>query len=183
MPTEYTPSEKRALLEAAESGDLWAQSQLGAIYATGGFGSTDLQESVKWYSKAAASGSTDAQYNLALMLLKGEGLQKDIMAGLALLTKAASSADADAKYAEELLGSIYELGAFGMEKDITRAFEWYNKAAAHGNPKAQYALGLLYLSGDGVPQDEGKAIELITLAAQNGFQDAVAYIRHLPRKS
>jgi hypothetical protein len=177
MGSEYSDSDKQSLLLRAEAGDTSAQCQLGAIYATGDFGKIDLLASVKWYRTATELGSSEAQYNLGLMYLNGQGVERSIDVGMELLLKAASSTDSDAKYAEELLGSIYETGAFGFQRDPHRALGWYRRAATHGNPKAQYALGLMYLSGDVTQGDPQVGQQLIRKAAQGGCQDAIAYLR------
>jgi TPR repeat protein len=56
----------------------------------------------------------------------------------------------------------------------------YQKAdAAKGFPEAQYALGMRYLSGNGVTQDESKGKELIKLAADQGSERAREKLREL----
>jgi len=56
----------------------------------------------------------------------------------------------------------------------------YQKAdAAKGFPEAQYALGIRYLTGNGIPQDEAKGKELIQAAADQGSERARDKVREL----
>jgi hypothetical protein len=56
----------------------------------------------------------------------------------------------------------------------------YQKAdAAKGFPEAQFALGIRYLSGNGVTQDEAKGKELIRAAADQGSERAREKAREL----
>jgi TPR repeat protein len=66
--------------KAAESGDLEAQHDVAAFYATDeSLGIRDEAEAVKWYSRAAEHGQS--QYDLGFMLLLGEGTKKDAACG------------------------------------------------------------------------------------------------------
>lgn len=59
----------RMLERAANLGLVEAQTELGALYATGDWdGSKDVEAALFWYGKAAAAEYASAQYNLGLML-------------------------------------------------------------------------------------------------------------------
>ena len=53
------------------------------------------------------------------------------------------------------------------------AVTWYQKAAAQGYTEAIYELAHLYAIGEGVPQDNAKALEGFTQAAQSGHVPAI----------
>jgi hypothetical protein len=56
----------------------------------------------------------------------------------------------------------------------------YQKAdAAKGFPEAQFALGVRYLTGNGVPRDDEKGKELIKAAADQGSERAKEKLREL----
>jgi TPR repeat protein len=56
----------------------------------------------------------------------------------------------------------------------------YQKAdAAKGFPEAKYALGVRYLTGNGVAQDQSKGKELIQSAADQGSERALEKLREL----
>ncbi|MBE7005015.1 MAG: sel1 repeat family protein [Ruminococcaceae bacterium] len=43
----------------------------------------------------------------------------------------------------------------------TEAAKWYDRAATQGNKYAQYRLARLGLTGNGMPKDAGRAVELL----------------------
>jgi TPR repeat protein len=49
---------------------------------------------------------------------------------------------------------------------------WYQKAAVQGDAGAQYNLGVMYIMGQGVPQDEAKAVHWWIKAAEQGHAEA-----------
>lgn len=59
--------------------------------------------------------------------------------------------------------------------EYQRAARWYREAANAGNGQAQMGLGLLYLDGQGVPQDYAQAYFWLTLAAAQSVDGATTY--------
>ncbi len=57
----------------------------------------------------------------------------------------------------------YKVGNF------REAAKWYRKAAERGMPMAQYELGILYMFGEGVPQDYKESISWHRKAAGQGM--------------
>ena len=55
---------------------------------------------------------------------------------------------------------------------MEEATEWYSRAAMQRNEFAQYRLAKLYLTGDGVPKDVSRAVELLGASAEQGNQHA-----------
>lgn len=55
--------------------------------------------------------------------------------------------------------------------DFEIALQELRPLAEHGNAYAQYILGIMYLFGDGVPQDEAEAARLLRLAAAQGVPE------------
>jgi len=60
---------------------------------------------------------------------------------------------------------------------LKEATKWYHKAAEQGDADAQYWLGVMYDNGEGVTQDNGKALKRFQAAANQG--DKFAWL-HLP---
>jgi TPR repeat protein len=58
--------------------------------------------------------------------------------------------------------------AYYRHKDYATAMKEWRPLAEHGHAKAQYGLGLLYSSGDGVPENHGEATKWFKLAAKQG---------------
>jgi uncharacterized protein len=53
------------------------------------------------------------------------------------------------------------------------AVKWFRKAADQGDPAGEYGLGLMYGKGEGIKQDNAKALEFVTRAAEKNYSDAV----------
>jgi TPR repeat protein len=80
-------------------------------------------------------------------------------------------ADQDLADAQNLLGSMYAVGA-GVSQDHTEAAKWYLKAAEQGQARAQYSLGVAYINGEGVPKDFVLAHMWLNLSAAQGLNFA-----------
>jgi TPR repeat protein len=114
------------VMKAAERGDLEAQHDLAAFYATDdSLGVKDEGEAVKWYTRAAERGHGQSQYDLGFMLLLGEGAEKDVAKGLWWLEQAVANGW---EYAARLLSDVYEEGMFGVAPDREKAAYWDKKA-------------------------------------------------------
>lgn len=62
----------------------------------------------------------------------------------------------------------YEDGLTAFErKDYTTAVEKFTTAAEQGNARAYLHLGVMYLNGTGVAQDESKGLQLLSVAARS----------------
>ena len=56
--------------------------------------------------------------------------------------------------------------------DYQKAFRLWKPVAEQGHYGAQYNIGLMYAAGDGVPQNDAKAVHWFTKAAKQGFAKA-----------
>ncbi len=56
--------------------------------------------------------------------------------------------------------------------DYETALRLWRPFADQGDAAAQYGLGLMYLNGEGVPQDDAEAVKWYRLAAEQGNADA-----------
>lgn len=116
----------RSLTARAEKGDVLAQCNLGAFYATDEtFGLKDEVEAVKWYMKAAEAGYADAQYNLGLMIVIGEGTPKDLKKGIGWMEQAVANGS---ELAAHVLSIIYREGMYGVKASPSKAARWNKKA-------------------------------------------------------
>ena len=57
---------------------------------------------------------------------------------------------------------------FNKKADYATDVSWFRKAAEEGNVFAQHALGVLYVKGEGVPQDYVQAHMWFSLSAAQG---------------
>ena len=55
----------------------------------------------------------------------------------------------------------------GVTQDDEEAVKWYRLAADQGNARAQFTLGLMYSSGEGVPESKVAALALYNCAVAN----------------
>jgi TPR repeat protein len=100
---------------------------------------------VLWYEKAAAKGDAWARYALGSHLWLGAGV------------------DRDAPAADKWFG-------LAGGDDYSALVQRFKSAAADGEDDAEFFLGMMYLQGHGVPQDEAKAVECFENASERGYK-------------
>ncbi|GGF45346.1 hypothetical protein GCM10011611_59740 [Aliidongia dinghuensis] len=140
----------------ADRGDVKAEWLLYRMYFQGGYNfSRDLDEAVRWLTKAAEQGDAEAQVTLSLDYANGYG---GIPVNDPLSLKWARAA-ADQNYAggQRVLGYLYEVGR-GVPKDLGESIRWTALAAEQGDGTALSNLGGDFLNGRGVPQDYKEAL-------------------------
>ena len=62
------------------------------------------------------------------------------------------------------------------EKNKTKAAKLFRKSAEQGHVSAQFNLGVMYETGQGVPEDKAEATKWIRKAAEQGDEDAKAWL-------
>jgi len=72
--------------------------------------------------------------------------------------------------------SILVLATAGVTAESEPTFSSIQEAAEQGDPDAQFKLGVLYYSGEGVPQDLTEARKWILKAAEQGDATAQAWL-------
>jgi len=164
------------LLQRAEAGDVAAQLSAARAYQNGDGVARDLRQSGVWYARAAKQGNGDAMYALGTMLYNGDalgvGLAENLELAWAWFALAADAgvplaAEARDRTASELtpirLETAYWTAAALLldgerlprnQQAAMRYIEWLRQ---RGSPLASLQLADMYLSGNGVPQDYGKA--------------------------
>lgn len=148
------------LKSKAESGDINAQSKLGAFY----YSEQNYSEAIKWLTKAAENGDAVAQFNLAICYSNGQGVPKDDMETLTWIQKAAEQGLKEAQYN---LGFYYYNGII-VPQDYSKAIIWYKKAAEQGLVEAQYNIGLIYNN----LENYSEAVYWFKKAAEQGYAGA-----------
>jgi TPR repeat protein len=129
-------------VKAADRGDPWAQSLVGAFYLTAdaGFPKND-SEALRYLKLASAQRSAQAEFMLgASFYLTGRGGVKVNAVEGARLIKLAAEQGLPA--AESVLGQLYEQG-LGVARDEAQAIVWYGEAAAQGDKYAKAKLAEL----------------------------------------
>lgn len=159
------PAQITDLRRSADTGDISAQTQLGAFYVAGNGVPQDYREGAKWLRKAADQGDTTAQFLLAGMYVEGKGVPKDSSEAVKWYRKAAELGDDGAQIA---LGVCYVNGD-GVGRDVAQGYAWLSVADANGNEKAREFVAIL--------EKEMTAGQLA-----EGTKIARALFRRLPRK-
>lgn len=147
---------------AALAGHTGAMNNLAALHHDGLGVPVTLGIARLWYERAAKLGFAPSQYNLALMHGRGTGMPRDDARMLALLQQAAATSYAPA---EAQLGLIALEGLAGQRADAAKAADWFGRAARQGHAESQYRLGLLLMSGRGLPRDTLAATTWLRAAA------------------
>lgn len=126
-----------------------------------------LQELVK-------NGDANAQYKLANHYYLGNPyVKQDRWKSSGLLLKAALQGHTRAQYD---LGGYYFYGSSGRIKDPEKGVFWWKKAANQGHTFAKFQLGEKYYSGDKIVRSYADALKWVTLAAQDGYDDARGFL-------
>jgi TPR repeat protein len=151
--------------DAAEKGDVRAQTELAGLYDRGAVpgGKPDPEQGTLWIRKAAEQGDAGAQSQLALRYELGMGAPKDQNQALAWYRKAAEQGD--------LMGEINMAGAYekgdGVPRDDAQAFYWNRKLADTPLADAQRKVGVAYATGKGVAQDYVQAYKWLDIAIRS----------------
>jgi TPR repeat protein len=186
--------------KAAEQGLADAQDNLGYSYDYGQGVPKDKMLAVLWWRKAAEQGLADAQNNLGVSYDSGEGAPQDYAQAALWYRRAAEQGDAHAQYnlgawykegknqgvpQDDAQTTLWRRKIRGWRAYVnsvdfhrsehwrhTQAAFWYRKAAEQGDVDAQDALGDLYYTGRGAPQDYAQAALWYRKAAEQGDADA-----------
>jgi len=159
------PSSDKAnsLQSAANAGDAVAQFQLGLSYLQSG--RTD--EAVRLIRASSDKNQPAAQYRLAKLYEVGEGVEQDLETALVLTQRAARNGN---RIAMHDLALYYAEGRGGVATEMETAASWFEKAAKRGVVDSQFNLGVLFESGQGLPQDISEAYVWYAIAASQGDQ-------------
>ncbi|MBH0086014.1 sel1 repeat family protein [Psychrobacter sp. SCQQ22] len=174
-----------------DDGSIATQYEIGAMYAAGEKVPQDYAKAAEWFHKAADQGDAVAQWNLGAMYNSGVGVKQNSFKAFQWYKKAANQGELMSQY---FLGVMYEHGR-GTERDYDKAYEWYQKTAVQikatlqdnfdyyydNDTATSYAniaalnllkkstsqnnLGVMYLKGNGVPQDYDKEFKLLQKSA------------------
>jgi uncharacterized protein len=153
-------------LKAAAQGNDEAKAEVGELSTL--YPNSELLKSVKTIEplqQSAENGNLAAQYQLARRYQFGIGVPQDVSEAFKRMQKAAQNEDqdnvvGDAKY---YLALMYEKGQ-GTAQDLLAARKLFIAAASPtingSQPDAAVRVGQMYEEGDGVPQDDHKAVEI-----------------------
>ena len=159
--------EDEIYLNAARSGQAWAQARLGIKYAEG----EDLGligDGLRWLNLAAERNDTDALRALASLAARGRGLDQSDRQAFKYMLRAAELGSAQAQYD---VANMFATGQ-GTGRDMEAAIIWARRAAEQGHAGAQFSVGRTLLESiEQERKDEGFA--LLQKSADGGNIKAV----------
>lgn len=134
------------------------------------YGDKDYKAALQYFEKAAELGNAQAADYVGYMYQNGLGVNTDLKEAIKWYKRAA----ADSTYVEglESIGYIY---ADSDNKDWynpKEAFQLFTRAAAKNSAASQNMLGVMYHTGEGIPQDDSIAVTYYRLAAEQGYTRA-----------
>ena len=172
---ERDPERGSALLrKSAEGGNSTACYMFGKALLEGRLVMQNIPEAIKFITEAAESKFSAAQYLLGKLLYEGKVIPQDLNRSIDYLEQAAIRNNS---YAAYLAGKI--LLKEEAVRDPARAIRNFEMAAQIGNDFAEYQLGKIYLRGDGVPQDQERAIAYLCAASSHGNQYATQLLHSI----
>ena len=132
----------------------------------------DLNQAFILMQAEANNGNGLALYDLGRMYLLGLGCDKDESAASTFFLKALTAFEKmeksakNADYWQYRIGRLYSFG-YGVDQNYATAATWFEKAVAANNPFAAYSLASLFYRGQGVEQDDARAFNLYSMAANH----------------
>lgn len=165
---------------AEEKNSSLARLNLGLLYE----GKGDPGQAFRYYLQAAEAGDPEAMAQVYLCYWEAKGVAADHAKAMEWLKK---SAEANSPFGECLMGYRCENTEWvgkgptwhQLPVDLPAALRWYRKSAAQNWAGGQYHLGLMYLEGKAVAQDEARGLELIRAAADQNHEDALLELANL----
>lgn len=157
---------------AAAAGSMEAEYYIGFIL----YGDRKVEAAMPYFQRAADAGIPEAQFLYGRILL-----QKNDARGVDYVRRAAESdRAATVAQAAYTMGVVCQEGRGGQKVDLPQAVEWFKRSADAGDPRALHLVGLMYLNGKGVEQDEQKGATMLRLAAGQDYPAAIKdYITYL----
>jgi uncharacterized protein len=168
--TTPLPAMVEYLQQWAAQGDELAQLYLADGYAKGRFGmQRDRKKAFRLYWLAAQQGNAEGQCAVGIHYAKGEGVQRNDEQAVHWYQVSVRNGDAEAM---AYLGYSYKIGRGPLKQSTQEANRWYRRAALRGISFAQYEMGLSYLHGREVPQNETRANRWFARAARDNHVEA-----------
>ena len=144
------------LKQAAQSGYVPAEAELGAYYQLNQHEEDADELAFKWTKSAADKGYLPALHRLADFYQEGEHIEHDIKKAEACLREGAEKGDPNCAYS---LGSML-LDRQDSEQQKKEGLKWVQNAAKDGHPLACRSLSLIYGLGQHGAQRDRQLAEI-----------------------
>ena len=160
---------ENALNTAVKAGNPIAQLQLGLSQIENG----QLESGVELIRASANQEQPAALYRLAKLYETGQGVGKDATTARQLTERAARGGN---RIAMHDLALYHAEGRGGVDVQMPVAAKWFEKAAQRGVVDSQFNLGVLFESGQGLPQDMESALVWYSIGGAQGDQMAAGRV-------
>ena len=171
------PEEAIAHIRLAAEAELpAAHYYLALLYDMGVNLPADPALAAEHYGIAAKANLSNAQAKYGFMLFNGIGIKANQVEGESWLRRAGLAGDPEAA---ALVAEIYTRGDGKLPPNYAEAATWFRTAAELGHQHSARALGLLYLTGTGVPRNPDEAAIWFRRAAEAGDETAKADLASL----
>ena len=199
-PEILIKEEMARLLQLAQDGNRFAQSEMGFCFKEGIGVESDVGEAYKWLLAAAKKGEALALQSLAYMVLSErhffreehrEEARRQLKAAPAgnplmdYMTGAFLSSEGLNEEAVKRLEPAAKSGFIAAQRELAaiyysqdtaegrrKALKWTLKAAALGNSVSQYEAGMFFYGGLGVKTDYTEAFKWLIAAARQNIIEA-----------
>ena len=136
----------KKLTEAAQKGDVAAQTELGEMYLFGKGVPKDSKKALMWSTKAMKKGNEIATTNVGIIYFEGFGVKTNYKKASELFNKAMDKGNMNAEMkAPRYLGIMAQKG-LGTKKNVEDAIFYYEIGDSAGDIVAQYNLAKSYES-------------------------------------
>ncbi len=143
LPKQYSLLAGYSLVQEANSGNLYAQHELGLRYLNGWGFPTDTLKAVEWIGKAASKNLIPAKFNLGIMYYNGIGVNWNPFEAYESFKYTAYKGYPGGQVA---LGIFY-LSDFVVNRDLDTAYKWIKFAADAENEQAAEIIKSMTESG------------------------------------
>ncbi len=160
------------LKSLAETGDIYAQSELAYLYYIGTGVEQNSTLALKWWTQAADAGDWHSAHLMSIFYTLGKNVEQDFNKAIEYLKHGAERGCIKLEYK---LAEAYYQDEYG-QCDYVEAMKWFKKAYEGGLGDAAYKLGLIYRLGQGVKVDLDKCFEWMKKSATTGSTEGYYYL-------
>lgn len=155
--------------QAADAGGGAAAYNLALIYKRGDDVPRDEQQALSWLTRSADLDFIPALRDVGIRsAYPRDGSVPNMDLAVKRLKRGAELGDA---ISQAVLGDIYSDIKLGTV-DYPQAAKYYKMAADQGQRDGEFGLAVRYVTGQGVPKDDGEALRWFKAAADQGHADA-----------
>ncbi|KAI8889206.1 HCP-like protein [Backusella circina FSU 941] len=168
--------------QAAEKGQVYAQSGLAYLYMKGLRMNMDYSRAHFWYTKINLKsleklathvffGDGHAMLSIGMKYYDGHDFDRNKDIAFRWISRSAKTGLTSSQCP---IAKMFKEGDC-VEQNYHKASIWYMRAAKKGDSDAQYNLGLMYYQGLGVKKDSLEASKWFIFAAEKGHSGAQCY--------